>query len=217
MLREMGIELVFREVGSRGDISGEVVSGEVVDRSGEAEVEAVATPLRFDPEVPAPPTEGEPRTGAAWLVVSEAFVAEGPSGRLLDHMLRAIDVARTTTPLSGDAVRRAEVVAVDISGDRPGAGAPDAAAEATQRLTLARRIDAQAPRCIIALGRGAARALLGTDEPLGALRGRPHAAHGVPVVVSFAPAYLLRHPADKSKAWSDLCLAVRTLDAALAG
>ena len=63
-----------------------------------------------------------------------------------------------------------------------------------------------APRCILALGRFAAAALLGVDEPLGKLRGRVHEHAGVPVVVTFALPYLLRHAADKARAWADLCL-----------
>jgi DNA polymerase len=68
-----------------------------------------------------------------------------------------------------------------------------------------------APRCVLALGRGAAAALLGAAAPLGGLRGRVHARAGVPVVVSFSLAFLLRHPAEKAKAWADLCLAVGAL------
>jgi DNA polymerase len=54
--------------------------------------------------------------------------------------------------------------------------------------------------------------VLDTDEPLGALRGRRETRAGVPVVVTFSPAFLLRHPLDKAKAWADLCLAVRSLE-----
>ena len=68
-----------------------------------------------------------------------------------------------------------------------------------------------APRCILALGRAAAAALLGVDEPLGKLRGRVHERAGIPVVVTFALPYLLRHPADKPRAWADLCLAVAAI------
>ena len=54
--------------------------------------------------------------------------------------------------------------------------------------------------------------MLETDEPLGALRGRRESRAGVPVIVTFAPAFLLRHPVDKAKAWADLCLAVRSVE-----
>ena len=67
---------------------------------------------------------------------------------------------------------------------------------------------------MLALGRAAAGALLGSDAPpLGALRGRVHAHAGVPLVVSFSLPFLLRHPAEKAKAWADLCLAAATLAA----
>ena len=50
--------------------------------------------------------------------------------------------------------------------------------------------------------------LLKTEEPIGRLRGRVHHYEGVPVIVTYHPAYLLRTPADKAKAWADLCLAM---------
>jgi DNA polymerase len=63
------------------------------------------------------------------------------------------------------------------------------------------------PRIIIALGRFAVQSLLGSDEPIGKLRGRAHEYLGVPVVVTYHPAYLLRNLPDKAKAWADLCFA----------
>jgi DNA polymerase len=69
------------------------------------------------------------------------------------------------------------------------------------------------PRCVLVLGRAPAMALLGIDEPLGRLRGRVHGWRGIPVVVTFSLAYLLRHPGDKAKAWLDLCLAATAIDA----
>ena len=67
------------------------------------------------------------------------------------------------------------------------------------------------PRCILALGRVPAAALLGVDEPLGKLRERVHERAGIPVVVTFALPYLLRHAADKPRAWADLCRAVAAI------
>ena len=57
------------------------------------------------------------------------------------------------------------------------------------------------------LSRFAARALLASQQLLGVLRGRGHWFEGVPVVVTYPVAYLLRHPLEKAKAWADLCLA----------
>jgi uracil-DNA glycosylase family 4 len=64
------------------------------------------------------------------------------------------------------------------------------------------------------MGRFAAQALLRSDEPIGRLRGRVHRWRDVPLVVTYHPAYLLRTPGDKARAWEDLCLAASLLDAA---
>ncbi len=64
------------------------------------------------------------------------------------------------------------------------------------------------PRIILAMGRFAVQSLLGTQEPIGKLRGRLHQYEGMPVVVTYHPAYLLRNLPDKAKAWADLCLAL---------
>jgi uracil-DNA glycosylase family 4 len=64
------------------------------------------------------------------------------------------------------------------------------------------------------MGRFAVQSLLQTTEPIGKLRGRLHQYHGVPLVVTYHPAYLLRNLPDKAKAWADLCLAVNVLASA---
>jgi DNA polymerase len=61
----------------------------------------------------------------------------------------------------------------------------------------------------LALGRFAAQSLLQTDTPIGRLRGQVHQYRGIPLVVTYHPAYLLRNPADKAKVWDDLLLARR--------
>ena len=61
------------------------------------------------------------------------------------------------------------------------------------------------------MGRFAVTQLIGSDAPIGRLRGQVHQWRGVPVVVTYHPAYLLRQPADKAKAWDDLCLAAELL------
>jgi DNA polymerase len=82
------------------------------------------------------------------------------------------------------------------------------------RPFLDRQIALIAPKIIVALGRIAAQQLLQTDTPIGRLRGRlhSHALDGrqIPVVVTYHPAYLLRSPQDKPKAWADLLLAQQT-------
>lgn len=72
---------------------------------------------------------------------------------------------------------------------------------------LIRQIELIKPRLIVALGRHAAHSLLKTEIPLGRLRGQRLSYHGIPLIVTYHPAYLLRNPADKRKAWDDLCLA----------
>jgi DNA polymerase len=74
---------------------------------------------------------------------------------------------------------------------------------------LQRQIALVQPRLILAMGKFAIQQLTGSDEPVGRLRGRVHRYQGVPVVVSYHPAYLLRQPSEKAKAWDDLRLALR--------
>jgi uracil-DNA glycosylase family 4 len=79
---------------------------------------------------------------------------------------------------------------------------------------LLRQIELIRPRLIVALGRHAAHSLLKTELPLARLRGQQLDYHGTPLVVTYHPAYLLRSPTDKRKAWEDLCRARRVVDGA---
>lgn len=149
---------------------------------------------------------------AQWLVVTdppdeaddaagEPFV--GDAGRLLDRMLLAAGQRRT-----GDAPT---AFVTPIVKCRPPRGrAPQPAELDACEAVLARQIELLQPRLILAVGLQAARRLTGLAEPLGRLRGRVHAWRGLPLVVTYHPAYLLRSPADKAGAWDDLCLARRT-------
>jgi DNA polymerase len=142
---------------------------------------------------------------ADWLVVSERLDDGDPQQeQLLENMLRAIGVGLVAPSRE----RRAACVTVDAAG-----GSGDTARAGVGSSAVHAAIDAVAPRCVLALGRAAAGALLGAAQPLGGLRGRVHDHAGVPVVVTFSLAFLLRHPAEKAKAWADLCLAVRALSA----
>jgi DNA polymerase len=76
---------------------------------------------------------------------------------------------------------------------------------------LQRQIALVQPRMILAMGRFAVQSLLRSTEPIGKLRGRVHRYQGVPLVVTYHPAYLLRNLADKARAWEDLCLAADAL------
>lgn len=147
---------------------------------------------------------------ADWLIVGEApgeqedlqgepFV--GAAGKLLDNMLRAIGQSRQ------DNVYIANVLKCRPPGNRN----PEPAEVAQCEPFLRRQVALLQPKIIVAMGRFAVQSLLGTTEPIGKLRGRVYDYQGVPVVVSYHPAYLLRNLPDKAKAWADLCLALDTL------
>jgi DNA polymerase len=144
---------------------------------------------------------------ADWLIVGEAPGAEedrrgepfvGRAGKLLDEMLRAIGQ------------RREDVFIANILKCRPPNNRDPKADEcASCRPYLERQIELVRPRIILAVGRIAAQNLLGSDDPVGRMRGKPHQLDGIPLVVTYHPAYLLRSPSQKDKSWRDLCLAAR--------
>ena len=152
---------------------------------------------------------------AAWLVVTDppddaddaaGQALGGDPGRLLDRMLLAAGQRRT-----GDAPTAFVTPLVKC---RPPRGrAPQPSELDACETVLARQVELLAPRVVLAMGLQAARRLTGRAEPLGRLRGRVHHWRGLPVVVTYHPAYLLRSPADKAGAWDDLCLARRTAEA----
>ena len=150
-----------------------------------------------------------------WLIVGEApgeqedaqglpFV--GPAGQLLDQMLKAVGLSRSSNAGGG-------VYIVNTLKCRPPGNRNPQPQELAQCAPwLRRQIELLQPTLILAMGRFAAQSLLhdqaGIEQaPLGRLRGTVHRAHGRPVVVSYHPAYLLRSPAEKAKAWEDLVLA----------
>ena len=139
-------------------------------------------------------------------VQGEPFV--GPAGKLLDNMMRALDLARGKNTYIANIVKCRPVGA-------DGRDRPPAADEVSACLPyLERQIALIRPDVIIALGKTAAVSLLGLNEEtsLSSLRGKQHTHAGIPVVVTYHPAYLLRKPADKAKSWQDLCLAQRLYD-----
>jgi uracil-DNA glycosylase len=142
---------------------------------------------------------------AKWLVVGEAPGAEedrrgepfvGRAGHLLDAMLRAIGLDR------GSNVYIANVLKSRPPGNRD----PRPEEVAACLPFLLRQIELLRPRLMLAVGRIAAQNLLATDAPLGRLRGRVHrfGELNTPLIVTYHPAYLLRTPGDKRKAWEDL-------------
>ena len=144
---------------------------------------------------------------ADWMIIGEAPGAEedrrgepfvGKAGRLLDEMLRAVELDRQS------------VFIANILKCRPPGNRDPSVEEATQcRSYLDRQIELVKPKLILAVGRIAAQNLLGSDAPLGRMRGELYhvGVAKVPTVVTYHPAYLLRSPAQKRKAWQDLCMA----------
>ena len=134
----------------------------------------------------------------------------GDSGQLLDRMLRALGLSRDATE-PADAAR--QVFITNTVKCRPPRNRNPTAEELSAcQPFLQRQVALVQPKVIIAMGAFAVRSLLGSDEPIGKLRGRLHSWRGVPVVVTYHPAYLLRQPTDKARAWEDLCLAATCLE-----
>ncbi len=150
---------------------------------------------------------GDPR--AKWMVVGEAPGAEedrrgepfvGAAGQLLNAMLAAIELPRES------------VFIANVLKCRPPENRDPRPDEVTECLPyLHQQIAQVSPRILLAFGRFAAQNLLGTDATLAKLRGAVHryGPNQIPVIVTYHPAYLLRTPGDKRKAWEDLKLARR--------
>ena len=150
----------------------------------------------------AAPGEGGPR----WLVLAETAASalqdsdfhpfDGEAGKLLDNMLRATRLAEP-----------GRAVLVPMCRQLPGDVATSAAvAPGDASAALAALLATHQPHLLLVMGRLAVQALLGSTEPLGKLRGRVHTLHGVKTIVTYDTQPLLRTPADKAKAWDDLCL-----------
>jgi DNA polymerase len=147
---------------------------------------------------------------AQWLFIGEAPGAEedrqgepfvGRAGQLLNAMLFAIGL------------KRQEIYIANVLKCRPPNNRDPQGIEVERcEPYLLRQIDLIAPKIIIAMGRFAAHSLMKTDMALGKLRGRRLAYHGIPLIVTYHPAYLLRNPIDKRKAWEDLCLAKTVME-----
>ena len=150
---------------------------------------------------------------ADWLLVGDAPGDEenasgqpftGEAGRLLDNMLKAMGLNRQ------DSGERGAYLMHATQCPTPGERNPTAQELQICAAYVARKVALVQPRMILVMGRFAMQALLQTHEPLGKMRGQVHSYQGVPLVVTYAPAYLLRNQADKGKAWADLCLALQT-------
>lgn len=217
VLKELGITPVWRlkqETARGAELAGDISPDrhDQVMRMDWAELkEAIRTCTAC--ELHKTRTQGVVGVGdekAEWLIIGEAPGADedaqgepfvGQAGKLLDAMLAAIGLKR------GENVYIANVLKSRPPGNRN--PAPEEVAACLPYLE--RQIQLIQPKIIIALGRFAVQSLLNTDEAIGKLRGRVHQYQGVPLIVTYHPAYLLRNLPDKEKAWEDLCLARETM------
>ena len=145
---------------------------------------------------------------AKWLIIGEAPGADedkqgepfvGRAGQLLNSMIAALGL------------KREQVYIANVLKCRPPGNRDPKPEEAELcRPFLERQIALIQPRIILAVGRIAAQNLLQTETPIGRLRGTVHRLGSVPLVVTYHPAYLLRSPGEKRKAWVDMKLAMRT-------
>jgi DNA polymerase len=119
----------------------------------------------------------------------------GPAGELLTKIIQAIELTR-------EEVYIANVVKCRPPGNRD----PQPDEVTACRGFLDRQIELVGPRLLVALGKVAAQVLLGTDSPIGQLRGRWHAVQGIPTLVTYHPAALLRNAALKRPTWEDMQL-----------
>lgn len=144
---------------------------------------------------------------ADWMIIGEAPGSEedrqgepfvGRAGRLLNAMLEAVGWSRGQV-----------YIANTLKCRPPGNRDPRPEEMSCCRGFLERQIELVKPRLILSVGRISAQSLLQTDQAVGRLRGRVHRMphSGIPLVVTYHPAYLLRKPTEKRKAWADLKLA----------
>lgn len=143
-----------------------------------------------------------------WMVIGEGpgehedkqgepFV--GRAGQLLDQMLAAVGKSRSQNVFIANVVKCRPPGNRDPEPDEIAACAP----------YLERQIELAAPKLLLAVGKFAGQTVLQTDASVAAMRAKPGVRNGVPVVVTYHPAYLLRSPLEKAKAWADLVAAKR--------
>ncbi len=147
---------------------------------------------------------------ADWMLIGEApgqsedlegkpFV--GKAGQLLTEMIRALGLSRE------------QVFIANVLKCRPPGNRDPRADEVTACADyLERQIAFVQPKIILAVGRIAAQNLLKTDAPLAKLRSVVHRLDNIPLIVIYHPAYLLRSPLEKRKAWDDLQFAIKTFE-----
>lgn len=149
----------------------------------------------------ADPAQTPSSLGAGWLIVTEGVSATEPlggdTGKLLDNMLRAMQLHR-----------HPRVFLAALARPTPGARAAEDDAPTDVAQALEQAVHTLQPAMVLVLGHVAARAALGRTEPLGRLRAVPHTVGGRPAVVTYDPAFLLRSQDAKAATWADLCRAL---------
>lgn len=145
-----------------------------------------------------------------WLFVGEGPGAEedtqgepfvGQAGKLLDNMLAALEINRHSKVYIANAVKCRP----------PGNRTPEPSEITTCQPYLAQQIALLKPKIIVLLGKAAVSSVLKEDKTLASMRGSRFEYTGIPVVVTYHPAYLLRNLPDKAKAWEDLVFARKLL------
>jgi DNA polymerase len=140
---------------------------------------------------------------AQWMVIGEAPGADedasgepfvGRAGKLLDAMLRSVDRSRATNAFVANTLKCRPPNNRNPEPDELEACAP----------YLARQIELIQPKLIVTFGKFAIQWITGSDEAVGAMRGKTYTFQNIPVRVTYHPAYLLRSPGEKAKSWQDL-------------
>jgi len=197
--------------------TGELFGGSVSDVETLAQIESLVASCKKCPlyKTATNPVPGEGNSNAELMCVGEAPGATedetgrpfvGAAGQLLTKILAAIDLPRE------------QVYICNVLKHRPPGNRNPLPEEVTACSPyLIRQIELIKPKVILALGTFAAQTLLNTKTPIGKLRGSVHEYHGVPLVVTYHPAALLRNPAWKRPTWEDVQLARRILDRSSAG
>ena len=199
-----------------GSVDGERVAGEIGAATDLAQLaELIKRCTRCDlykTATNAVPGEGNAHAG--FMCIGEAPGAQedatgrpffGQAGQLLTKILQAVNLSRE------------EVFILNVLKHRPPGNRNPLPEEVSAcRPYLVRQVELVAPKVILALGTFAAQSLLETKLSIGKLRGSVHRYHGIPVIVTYHPAALLRNPAWKRPTWEDVQLARRILDDASA-
>ena len=193
----------------------------------------VSAPLSEPAATPAPPVVTRPAAApsAASVLIEAPRLLYGPEGAaaeggwlIVADMPPGLD-GRHTDPFAGDAGRLFEAMlralqlhtgAVPVQLMRTHRGVASGQPGSPRPIAEGLPLPATVPQVVLAMGPLASQSLLQSGEPLGRLRGRKARValpgwEAVPLVATYHPAYLLRNPADKGRAWADLCLAADQL------